>query len=240
MIINKVSIFVALLLANGIVTYGQDISIRIGTFYSSYGMSELKNVQKEIADYNSSSLNVPISKIKSFPSYFSFELQTGTTIFKNVNVGILFNYSSTGARSGYIDYSGEYKTDYWIEAETYGIFLEINLNKSEYADLLIGNKFLLINSSLEIIDLLTVWDESIWEDNHFQSQSFGFSPYVAYQLKLKFLTTRLELNYLVDNKADLHHQNNNKSYLLFRNRSKVGSDWSGFRIGLTFGLAFNN
>ncbi len=233
-IFNYLTIFLFLIVPN---IFAQDFSFRVKGSYAEFNMSDLKNAQKEVSNTIINTFDIPIKNVESFPSFYSFELQLALFKSKNINSGILYGFSSTGARSIYSDYSGEYKIDYLINANNYGAFVENNIQITPIHSIIIGGKLLVINSSLEIDTHLSIGSNSNSMVEDFESSSFGINPYIAYQVSYGILHSRVEIEYLNDFGKEIHLKDNEDANLIIKNNGeKIYSNWSGLRFGLSIGI----
>ena len=150
-----------------------------------------------------------------------------------------FIYSSTGARSYYKDYSGEYKVDYMVDSKSVGLLLENNfiINKVQIP---YGSKFLYIMSNLGIESNLSINDPYESESMSLKAKttSIGIEPYTGLQLLFDKVVIRFNISFLLSTGNYLHDPNNPNSYLLNTESKKVKVNWSGFKCGLSLGYVF--
>ncbi|MCB0283846.1 MAG: hypothetical protein KDF60_14770 [Calditrichaeota bacterium] len=215
-----------------------NFTFKASLYNSSFRLSDLKTFQKELTTAAQNSFRVPIKNTSSFPDDYTYEVQMGMSFTSHVNAGLVIQYTSSGARSAYSDYSGKFQVDYVTEAKYYGVYTEYKLLHNEHHNILIGSKFLLIFSDLNFSTILTVWEESVQDKFEFNSNSFGVSPYLAYEFSYGFFVAQLAVNYLNDFGGQLKGSDSDFKYIIRRDQSKAESNWSGIRIGLSLGFCF--
>jgi len=215
------------------------LSIRLGSNYSYYNLNDLTNLQKQISSDINTELNISLKDLESFPSYFSYEFQVIYNIEPNQNVGLTYEYSTTGARSHYEDYSGEYKIDYSVESYSIGALFE-RIIRCKISNIPIGVKALLIKSNFEIDSTISIF--GINENNSVSLEaaatSFGLEPYTGLQFSIVDFKLQILVAYLLSIESDLHDPSNPEAYLLNPEGKRIGLNWNGFKCGLSIGYNF--
>ncbi len=212
------------------------VSLRFSVGQAQNSMSDLKKIQKEVTSLVQSELNLPIKDVENFPAHYDMELQLGILSSNNIQYGFIYRYSSTGARSSYVDYSGKYQVDYLLDVSGLGLFAEKIIPIKDVHNVIFGGKVFSFTSSLELKNTLVLWGNTNEESNEFESSSFGFSPYIGYQAVFGVFLTRIEIAYLKDFSDELHLPDNEKSFLIDNSGNKVQTNWSGFRFGVSIGI----
>jgi hypothetical protein len=198
-------------------------------------MSDLKGVQNELL--NDMTLNnIPAKIIDSYPSYYGFKggllipLQEQESY--TISAGGIAEYTSTGGRIHYQDYSGEIRADQIVEAWSLGGMIEYKIHYSEVFDLLLQGSTQYFFSSLKYTLILQVGNNNDTEKPQFHSSSFGIEPCIIPTVKYYGFQLGLSLSYLFFIPTNLEYDQVSNAYLLNKHGDKVNIDWSGFRIGV--------
>lgn len=216
----------------------ETMTIRVNSNYSIYNMLDLKALQTKLtAELNDD--DIPIKDIEKFPNYFSHEFQFLVNYKPERSIGFIYKINSTGARSHYQDYSGEYKIDYQIEANSFGFIYEAKTGSKRFQYPL-GFKLLLINTEFLIENSYTI--ESTGESESFElktfAKSFGFEPFTGIQYNIKGFSMRANVSYLITSAEELHDYTNNDLILLDSDGDRVKVFWGGLNFGLSIGYTF--
>ena len=233
---NKVLIF-AVLLISFQKTFGQN-AIEIDAGYYTYNMSDMKAMQ------NASLEDIEITSdiVSSFPAFVGFGVQV---FIKKVylsewtfNQGVRLDYTSTGGRIGYQDYSGKFSLDQLVNRFGFGYLGRFM--KSSEKKYKTGAEFLIQYShstfdyeyNLSLVGTSSVIDNYVFNSGSFQINLSWVNNYD--------ITTNLYLQSRIGYELDvwsgpLNYSKNN-GYLLNSDGSKTRLNWSGVRIN--FGLGF--
>lgn len=229
---SKIILFMIIL---NISLLSQDVSLKVDLYYATYEMSSLNNVVKQTQKALATFYDIPMKNTHEFPAYYVYQFNFGFNNFSSFEYGFLYNISSTGARTDYRDYSGYLTTDYLVSSDGFGIYFEHNKNIYSKINYVLGINILYQNTTLEINEILSISDVEQTVKNKFESNSFGFTPYLSLEYTLSFILCRINLGYLISSDAEFHLPDNEEAYLYF-NGSKVSSNWSGARIGISLGV----
>ncbi len=216
--------------------YGQNYIIKVSNYYSTFSLADLKNYQKEYTVQLGNGYNIPYKIVDNFPSFFSYQISVGLEHSENLESGLVFNYSSTAARSDYQDYSGNLRIDYLLSSSSYGVYSEYSISLLTFLNGVIGSKILYNRSVLALNNKLIIFNESENQINKYESTSFSVSPYLAFETFYKCLILRFNTEYMIDFNGELVNIKNKKNQLPIRNGSVAKTNWSGFRIGIDFGI----
>lgn len=208
--------------------------------YNSFAINDIKKLQ-DLAAHEFRLNRVPISATESFPSYYGYQFRVGLPVFSgylnNIEPGILFDYSSTGGRLHYKDYSGEAKYDQVIKLYTYGAFAEKGYHLYYDFWAIGGLSLQLIKGSLKSDYILRIEDDEERYSSESSAYAFGFEPDLELRYERYYFYMGFSMGYMVS--VPLKSFNNDQPVLLLRNLSNMTSvelAMKGFRYGVTFGV----
>jgi hypothetical protein len=230
----RINILYPLLLLS-VNAFGQSFYLTGTCGYGTYRMTELKNLNNEFIE----SYVVPLATIDDFPGRIFFDFRIARPVNDNMDIGLIYQYHSTGSRMGYKDYSGSTYVDQIVQSNLIGIGFRYSLyckNRLELyfdPDLFLAlSKVGLINSiqidSLELVDNLELSSESIVAQLNF---------IVSYTI-LDHVFLAMHLGCSGDIGGALHLADNVKAYLQDSDGHKIHTNLTGLRTGLTLGFRF--
>jgi hypothetical protein len=151
----------------------------------------------------------------------------------------LWDYTSTGSRIHYRDYSGEIRTDQLLSRRAFGLHIETKTHPQSKLTFIIFSQFSFRRSFLEIKEKIRVFDQESGNTAEFVASGIGIVPGVAGQLQVAPIILRAELgfDYLSINQP-FHLKGNEEAVLRNPDGSKVRAVWNGIRPGVTVGIAF--
>jgi hypothetical protein len=209
--------------------------------YNSFMMSDLRNEQEELQGEMALS-NIPAKIVESFPPFYGFKggflisMQKGDT--NTFSVGGVGEYTSTGGRVHYKDYSGEVRADEMASVVSIGGVINIKKKINETFSVSYQMSIRYFYSSLRYSLLAQVGGSGTSEMLEFFSSSAGIEPAILPTWEILGTQFGLAVSYLVYFPTALKSENYSGRYLINRSRNKVRIDWSGFRIGVLLGYSF--
>jgi hypothetical protein len=222
--------------------HAQNFGLAVRGGVGTYKMSDLKYYQ----EYLLAGFPVEGKMISLFPPYLSGGVGFFRTMTNDLRIGIDYNFSSTGAKAYYSDYSGERSTTIIVKAN--------HIGASVYYRLLGGSKFeLLATGSLSaIISNLELSETLGANSRYFGSFLDGYtssyksvSPSVSAGLEALFHADKysfgVDAGYCHDFTNDLIYADDSKYYLTDPNDPEriLTADWSGFRAHIKILFWFN-
>ncbi len=206
--------------------FGQSITLSVKQTYGSFLMSELEEIQNHIAEPS-------LAKVtESFPNYYGSQITLAVGLRSNSNVGVFWDYTSTGGRMAYQDYSGKLSSDLLVSRNALGLRYEEILRLNEAFSLVGGLQFSALFSRLVIQDYLEVYDERQSQVTHMRALGFGAEPEVALQFTKYRVLCRVGMGYQLSFSKPFQ---NTQNLFLVVNDDTVEPEWSGFRVGFTLG-----
>lgn len=210
------------------------IIIKLG--YGSYDMSDMERVQDFLIDLYSQQ-QIPLASVDNFLPYWNYQIQYARKLNDSFKLSGFLGYASTGGRVHYSDYSGELKSDQTVTANFFGTGFEYYINSSEQIRYFIAAHISIIFSSLEISNLMRIYDQSSSSTNKFNSTGFGIEPSTGVEFYLMSILLRFEAGFLLNTQGTFYFKENPD--IKFKlNGKEISSDWMGYRIGFSIGYVF--
>lgn len=241
--LNRISVlfivFIFLFLEN---TNAQKIlTVQLKTEYNYFSMTDLKDLQNEsVLKLRNNGINA--SAVGSFPAYYGFQLRLGLpVIFPNINnfdCGFLFDYSSTGGRVNYEDYSGEINFDQILRLYSFGAFIEKSFPRNEEFSYKLGGSIQLILGSLDFDFLTRIGKHSDTENYNMDCVSLGFEPNVGATYTKYGVSIGFNIGLMIAIPSGFTLSTNSNAILQKSNGDNVSLGMNGFRLGLTAGYGF--
>lgn len=212
--------------------------VTLSAGYGIYTMSSLESFQRELA----LSVNTPVVLTEGslFPGYLNFELGFRQKQ-RNLLLGVLLGYGSTGARTGYSDFSGYYYIDqevnYWSASGSLGYSIELSDGRLL---LEFDSRPGVLASTLEIIQRVGLGSSKFESSIGFRSLNFVFQPSISVTRKFSNFGLEALIGYQVSIlKGNLSLIEDRNAFLLDKQGNKLSADWAGFRAQLAVSFFFS-
>jgi hypothetical protein len=203
-------------------TDAQKWNVSPAFFYGTFNMSSMKDLQENMARWNS----FPAKVVDDFPGNIGYSFQAGYSVSKRVEIGLRYQFTSTGGRVDYGDYSGEFGYDYLLKSNSVGIFTTIRLNSSTQWPICISFAAGEVRSQLEIISYFRLFDDSISESYSESSTNYFFNPAFNFNRRLSdHFRVYLGAGYEFQIHGDLLGDD-------------ITAEWDGVRVSLGMNYAF--
>ncbi len=208
----------------------QTISIRINSGINFFNMKDLKEYQ--------GMMNVNwfgTKAVKSFPPYFNYQLQTTLHFSQHIEGGIYTDYTSTGGRLDYKDYSGEIRYDQVVSRFSIGALFEYKIFKVDIFSIDLSSKLSYQTSKLKLESLLQLQGDEQSRTSEYTSDGIGIEPGAAAGYSYSFFLIRLEASYQLSFSGAYTsggHKLNNVSETL----GDISPEWNCFKLAITVGV----
>lgn len=208
----------------------QTISVRINSGINFFNMKDLKEFQK--------TMNVEwlgTKTLKSFPSYYNYQLQAAFLFSRHIVGGIYTDYTSTGGRLDYKDYSGEIRYDQVVSRLSIGALFEYKIFNAGMFSIDLSSKISYQASKLKFESLLQIQGDKQTGTSEFTSDGIGIEPGAAAGFTYSFFLIRLEAGYQLSfsgNYTSKEHKLNTVSETL----GDIKPEWNCFKLTVTFGV----
>lgn len=216
----KTIIFMAIITLTTTLSNAQDIFVSINPGWGSYAMKD----QQVLFD-NYKKENVIGLVTDDFPGYFNFSADGFIELTKSINLGLSFNFNSTGGRFHYKDYSG--KIDIQSINYCWGIGPLFELRTKILNDNVTVKYFMsagLLNSTMRTTSFMQVNNEVL--RNEKDEKSIG-SLYFVPGLKVVWNYDQFNIGgsiaYFMDNDS-------------FYKDTNIKTQWDGMRYSVNFEL----
>jgi len=208
--------------------YSQDYIASASIGYGLYNMSSLKGFQKDILNNYQ---NINLKTVDSFPPFFNYQMQITNKISSRINLGIFFEFLTTGGRNTVSDYSGEFTIDQVVNGYNAGILIEGKILEKQMKNLYFVCQLSAIYSTLLYKQYLKLGDQTNLRSDNFSSLGIGLEPGVAYEIISSFVNIRLKLGFNTNLSQNFHLDGNSSA------KMNIYPDWTGLRFGISVGYA---
>ena len=228
---RKVIILLLCLLFARLAAAQMDITASVG--YGYFDMRNMKIFQEQLR----SEFPVNAEVTSSFPPFWNFECSF-TNVTRGLVTGGAINYTSTGGRIYYSDYSGMLSIDKLLSHVGISGIIggKININHEKY--LLLAQ----LRPSLLMTTFTIKSDQSVGgqsENESYKFTSLGLSLQPTFSITRKFGNFGLQalagynLNVL---QGKLYLEDGDEAYITMDDEKPLKADWSGFRV--SFGINY--
>lgn len=222
-------IALAMLLISAQHSLGQDYGFSIAAGAASFRMGDMKYLQEHILN------TYPVEgKItSSFPPFTSASFTVFKQLYDHIRVGGRYNYSTTGGKSSYADYSGNIYTEFNAVSHRLGAYLSYLVLGGDRLDLSLNGSLDANYTSMTIQSYYTIFNFSDGMSNKYRSISPSIAAGGELMYKLKKLSLGMDAGYLVDLKGNLKDTSDGDPLLDPNDLDRVlSSDWTGWYVQL--------
>ena len=208
---------------------------RVKVNYATFNMLNLKHLQDDILlDLNSSGIDAII--LDDYPNILSYQFQF-LKEFNKMKLGFYVEFSSTGSRIDYRDYSGNYTFDQILSHYSLGIHSEYNPIPDRTDRIIQYFQISLQFNTLKLNENVEIFDEELYDSStSFVSHGFGFDTGFNYILLRNPIVIMLDIGGHFSFSQTLHLEDK-KEAELYSSKGKVSPNWSGFRFGIIIGYS---
>jgi len=220
-------IFILLSGARSQITAGLDLGIGVG----SYQLNSLKEVQQILLD------GFPVEgKITNlFPPYSIFRINYIRPINEKLNLGLIYQNGSTGARASYEDYSGSVYADQLLTMYQFGGSASYRLLYSNYIELRAYGLFMLSLTSDEITRETFIPGYYLREYLKVKARNPVFEPGIELLYHRDKYSFGIDAGYQYDFGAKYVVKETNEYFYHPENSTQIiKTEISGFRASLKF------
>lgn len=203
--------------------------------YNFFSMSDLKNFQHGLQD-DLIQQGIGAKITDSYPGHYGFQagLQIPLALLsaKEIRIGGFIDFTSTGGRVHYSDYSGEIKIDQKATAISLGATISFSAYTKDIFQLYFDLNARIIFSKFKNEFSSRLFDETETQTLDFSSVSFGFEPTLVPSINVYPFNFGLSFSYMLALPTTLQFSEYDDANLLDKNGDEVTIDWSGFKLGL--------
>lgn len=256
----KFTLFIFLFLSP-VLVQAQQLTGGYNLSYGKFKMNDLKNLQeKDVAYYQDRYGEMfQYKSMKTFPNRIFHNAYLGLK-FSYHEIGLRYDYLTTGGRNHLEDYSGEMKNDMNVKSDALGVYYKLHcltlpLSKDFSFSTNVGlatgviyNK--LTNDVLFHLEgsvIPNAEDYNREEYTKYYSTNWYIEPNLGFQFWYKkAISLNINVGYLFDNQGKVHTSDvDTYSSFYYRERIAIGSEhnfgvnWTGLRASLGLGFAFS-
>jgi len=210
-------------------------SVYVKGSYNFFNMSDLKNLQQEFYD-DLIQQGIGAKITDSYPAHYG--LQAGLLIplalssAKEIRLGGFVDFTSTGGRVHYSDYSGEIKIDQKATAVSIGATISFSAYTKDIFQLYLDLNTRIIFSKLKNEISSRLFEQTETQTLDFSSVSFGFEPAIVPSINVYPFNFGISVSYMLALPTTLQFSAYDGANLLNKNGDEVTINWSGFKLGL--------
>jgi hypothetical protein len=213
------------------------VSFFVKGTYNYFAMDDLKGIQHELLS-DLTTMGIPAKITDAYSPFYGMQvgvmIPLGSAVEPTVFLGGLVDYSSTGGRIHYKDYSGEVKNDQIVVAYSYGAILTNRIFLSPIIELDLSISARLVSSYFKMISHWQVGDQIQDLTLNFSASSYGFEPCIMPCLRLSTISLGLSISYFLYAPKELEYEGHTDVNLFNKAGNKVTIDWTGLKFGLMF------
>jgi len=212
-------------LAAGAAAAQPSVQLRVGMDH--YRLSDLRASQTQLqSEFRQQ--GVRIEPLSAFPAHPSLRLDAAVPLWGVHRGGISVGLGSTGARSHYADYSGEVRADWVARRRSVGVFIEQDVLRQRDVTgalaLHLGADFARVTYDAEV----RVGNEREAYQQEVAGRGFYLQPELTAERPLgRGVFVRAGVGYGVTLQG---------GFGLFPRAATYRPEWTGWRVGATFGL----
>ncbi len=196
----------------------------------SYSMKSQRLFQNDF----SKQLRIPFRKVHEFPNFPTFGGALGFRISDVASMGLWGEFSSTGGRLHYSDYSGHALLDQVLTSFQGGPFAQYRINKSEVWPLYVTAHGSIVAVTENIRSEFNIGLQSQIEQIKLKATNFGIRPGLMLGHSVGVLNFQFGVGAEIQSTGKL--QDNKDAVLMTSDRKELSAQWSGWRM--TLGVGF--
>ncbi len=235
MTLLKIVLSFLILTAGGL--QAQDFLLKYSARINQFDMVNLRNSQESLVrEFQSAGTSLQI--LADFPSRSGGLVEVSYAINDRSTLGLFFERASTGGRVHYQDRSGELTSDHIVNRNSFGTISYFSLYEN-IVSIHLYTSVAIIFTDLELSEELRVSEENDDALTNFSYKKAGFEPGFAIRFPYKYLLGELTIGYQLSDLIDFTDGQSQLS--LFYGElpeNEVEPQWSGLRVGFTFGVQF--
>jgi hypothetical protein len=215
------------------VSNAQSNSILFKVGVGTYSMKTQKKFQDEFQQQS----GLPLEIVHRFPPYFSFGAELGFKFTDRSVAGVWYDFTSTGGRLHYKDYSATARMDQVLKCSHVGMFFQTRINRSEEWRLFATGHASAVLSKALFSTELSIGNDSDVNQYSFKSTNIGLRPGIMLQRNVKKIILQGNIGYEIQTNDVLHTKDGAKLHTYSGER--VSAEWDGLRatVGIGFSLA---
>lgn len=226
----KVYFTILLFFLVSFVTAQESVSLVFRFGMANYSMKSQKLFQQDLNRISP----VPFRTVHAFPSFNTFGGSFGFSISKRVSLGLWGEYTSTGGRLSYGDYSGFARIDQELKVSQIGPFAQVQLNKSKGWPIYATMHTSLASTNQKLTSILEVGTFKEYENYSLKSINVGLRPGIMLTRDLYPFTIQAGLGAEMQFHGDMKSNTNQQLVFQTSDGKNLISQWDGLRV--TFGI----
>lgn len=223
------------LLSAGKVAAQAKLSLEPRLGYGTFEMGLMKEMQTNVI----TSTRVNAQATDSYGPYYQYGGNAVYNFWKHFNVGVFYEFGSTGGRVDYEDYSGSLRLDTKLNYNAFGILL--------FGQKAIAQSKLSAIGGVEISKVVTkitahshfrIDTQTETEDQVFSAKGKGYKAFAGLQYPVFTFPVRFTVGYMHDKSGDFYDPDDPEVYVVYSENyaHRLKPDWSGIRLNLSVSI----
>ncbi|MBL7865006.1 MAG: outer membrane beta-barrel protein [Cyclobacteriaceae bacterium] len=225
--------FITLLAFVGLPVIGQsqDWYVTASGTYTTNSMSQLKTIQESYVALT----GLPLQTLTSFPPYWGFGVAVGRSFNERYSLGLSVNYTSTGGRVYYEDYSGSVYSDQILEALSLEPYLQYRIIDSPVWPVYVSLGLTWVQTNMSFSEVVSIGGQSSKDIVKFHSNNFGLKPLLVGQRNFGDFFLQASLGFEIQLAGKLY-VNGTDNVMTTPSGEPATAQWTGLRAGLGIGI----
>lgn len=213
----------------------QFVRLSYGSGLGTYSMNTIKGLNQ----YAIQKLPFPAKVTDNFPATFYHEVTLALSI-ERFGVGFSYGYNTTGSRTSYKDYSGQYTDDLSLAADLPSLFINFIAIRRKVLDVELQTKAGAILTNINNKTSVKVGEELTVDELYVTSDSWFVSPLVSFVYKpLRIVNIGFNAGYLYDFEGEIKKDGDMK-FVNPESKKAIKTNWSGLRVGFSLMVNIQN
>ena len=230
-----ISLLIALL---PVIVFAQKWNVAGEIFYGTFKMKSMKDYQQSIVD---GSDQFKFKIVDNFPAYVGYNFMAGYNVSPRTSLGVRIQYTSTGGRVAYGDYSGERTIDHLLHGYGLGLNSTYRLtNPGDWEFYLSGTAGVMRTSLTNVYSSYLYDQPSSPYEYRFRSYNYFFNPAIKVNRRFNdHFGFYASLGYEFQIHRALRSSINDEWYLkTMDGKDDVVAEWDGLRISIGISYRF--
>jgi hypothetical protein len=225
-------VFLAISFSSAIAQEDQTLIIRFGV--GTYRMNTQKQFQRDFRKQS----QIPLRVVHNFPAFPSFGASMSFRTSSRTSVGIWAEYTSTGGRLHYKDYSGYALFDQLLTSFQGGPSFQFRISKSETWPIYLTMHGSAVSTAETMTTYLEVGGQSSEESYKLKAINYGVRPGIMLMRKVNDFAFQLAVGYEIQFAGDLKDVTDKNLRFTTSEGDALSAQWDGLRITIGAGFHF--
>lgn len=203
-----------------------------------WGTFSMKS-QKDLQDYFHEQIWM-MRKVDEFPPFWNFGGSLGFKTSQRSAVGFWGEYTSTGGRLHYRDYSGEASVIQSLKAFQVGMFYQLQLNQSQAWPIFFTTHGSVVSSRMDIETSVFIGSSGSEDQEAFKSINLALRPGLMIQRRVKEFLFQAGIGGELQTHGSMRSYDGSIDNLVLPDGQEVTAEWDGFRAFIAVGARLSD